>query len=320
MKRAKPSSSKSSSSKAKLREVRSRADLLDLQRSMASAIFRPLTPGWRMQARLPGGTNMRAAATEFIKPNDRLSSFERLEIYNRQYWFRLLDCLYEDYPGLLAVLGEKRFLRCVRAYLVHHPSDSFALRDLGSRLEQFLRDEPQWSGPHQALALDMVRFEWAQVVAFDGASKPPITTDEILDTPSDKLRLGLQPYLSLLKLDYAVDDFVIALKQRATDGLRGEASNAFDSAPKAVRRKRRIRLPARSRVFLAVHRHENRLYFKRLEAEAFAILIALSQGVTVADACMEVLSSSGENEVNWAPKLQAWFQNWAALGWLCRAK
>ena len=111
MKRAKPSNSSNSNSKAKLREVRSRADLLDLQRSMASAIFRPLTPAWRMQSRLPDGNNMRAAASEFIKPNDRLSSFERLEIYNRQYWFRLLDCLYEDYPGLLAVLGEKRFLR-----------------------------------------------------------------------------------------------------------------------------------------------------------------------------------------------------------------
>ena len=318
MKRAKPSSSNSSSSKANLREVRSKADLLDLQRSMAQAIFRPLTPRWRMRANLPDGNDMRAAASEFIKPNDRLSSFERLEIYNRQYWFRLLDCLYEDYPGLLAVLGEKRFLRCVRPYLARYPSDSFALRDLGSRLEQFLRDEPQWSGPHQALALDMARFEWAQVIAFDGPSKPPITTDQILDTPADTLRLGLQPYLSLLKLDYAVDDFVIALKQRATDGLRGEASNAVDSAPKAVRRKQRIRLPARTRIFLAVHRHDNRLYFKRLEAEAFAILTALSRGVTVADACMEAISPSAESEVNWAPKIQAWFQNWAALGWLCR--
>jgi hypothetical protein len=319
MKRAKPSSS-NSSSKPKLREVRSRADLLELQRAMASAIFRPLTPAWRMQTRLPDGNNMRAAATEFIKRNDRLSSFERLEIYNRQYWFRLLDCLYEDYPGLLAVLGERRFLRCVRAYLARYPSDSFALRDLGSRLEQFLREEPRWSGPHQALALDMVRFEWAQVVAFDGPSKPPITTDQILDTPPDKLHLGLQPYLSLLRLDHAVDDFVIALKQRATDGLRGEASNAFDSAPKAVRRKQRIRLPERTPTYLAVHRHENRLYFKRLEAEAFAILTALSRGVSVADACMEALSSSAASEVNWAPKIQAWFQNWAALGWLCRAR
>ena len=320
MKRAKPLSSSKSTSKAKLREVRSRADLLDLQRSMANAIFRPLTPAWRMQGRLSDGSNMRAVASAFIKPNDRLSSFERLEIYNRQYWFRLLECLYEDYPGLLAVLGEKRSQMCVKAYLTRYPSNSFALRDLGSRLEQFLRDEPQWSGPRQALALDMVRFEWAQVVAFDGPSKTPITTDQILDTPPDKLRLSLQPYLSLLGLDYAVDDFVIALKQRATDGLRGEASNAFDSAPKAARRKQRIRLPARTRIYLVVHRHENRLYFKRLQAEAFAILTSLHRGVTVADACMEAISSSPEKEVNWAPKIQAWFQNWAALGWLCRAK
>ena len=319
MKRSKPSNS-SNSSKPALREVRSKADLLDLQRAMANAIFRPLTPRWRMQSQLADGRNVRTEVSGFIKPNDRLSSFERLEIYNRQYWFRLLDCLYEDYPGLLAVLGERKFLKCVRAYLTRHPSDSFALRDLGSRLEQFLRDEPQWSAPREALALDMVRFEWAQVLAFYGPSKPPITTDEILDTPPEKLRLELQPHLSLLELRYAVDDFLIALKKRATDGLRGEASNAFESAPKAAVRRKRIRLPARADIYLAVHRHDNRLYFKRLESEAFAILSSLNRGVTVADACVEAISSSKRKNGDWAPLIQGWFQNWAALGWLCRAK
>lgn len=319
MKRSKPSNS-SSSSKPALREVRSKADLLGLQRAMAYAIFRPLTPRWRMQSQLADGRNVRTEVSGFIKPNDRLSSFERLEIYNRQYWFRLLDCLYEDYPGLLAVLGERKFLKCVRAYLTRHPSDSFSLRDLGSRLEQFLRDEPQWSAPREALALDMVRFEWAQVLAFDGPSKPPITTDEILDTPPEKLRLELQPYLSLLELRYAVDDFLIALKKRATDGLRGEASNAIESAPKATVRRKRIRLPARADIYLAVHRHDNRLYFKRLESEAFAILSSLNRGVTVADACVEAISSSKRKHGDWAPLIQGWFQNWAALGWLCRAK
>ena len=29
-------------------------------------------------------------AAQFIKPNDRLTSFERLQIYNQQYWWRLL--------------------------------------------------------------------------------------------------------------------------------------------------------------------------------------------------------------------------------------
>ena len=54
------------------------------------------------------GRNLRAEAAEFIKPNSRLSSFERLEIYNRQYWFRLLDCLYDDYPGLLDGAGRAK--------------------------------------------------------------------------------------------------------------------------------------------------------------------------------------------------------------------
>jgi hypothetical protein len=320
MKRSKPSSFRSSTSPPEPRKVRSRADLLDLQRAMAGAILRPLDARWRMQRRLEDGRNLRAEASEFIKPNDRLSSFERLEIYNRQYWFRLLDCLYDDYPGLLAVLGQRKFLKFATAYLERYPSDSFALRDLGARLEQFLREEPQWSAPREALALDMVRFEWAQVVAFDGLSKPPITPDEILDTPPGKLRLELQPYLSILALRYAVDDFLIALKRRSTDGLRGEASNAVESAPKASGRKKPVRLPARMDVDLAVHRHDNRLYFKRLEPEAFAILSALSRGATLEDACVEAIASSKRGDVDWTARIKEWFQNWAALGWLCRAK
>jgi hypothetical protein len=302
------------------RKVRSRADLLDLQRAMACAIFRPLNSRWRMQSRSEDGRNLRAEAAEFIRPNDRLSSFERLEIYNRQYWFRLLDCLYDDYPGLLAVLGERKFLKFARAYLVRYPSDSFALRDLGARLEQFLREEPQWSAPREALALDMVRFEWAQIVAFDALSNPPITTDEILDTRPGKLRLELQPYVSLLALRYAVDDFLIALKKRINDGMRGEASNAVDSAPKAAVRKKRVRLPARADIHLAVHRHDNRLYFKRLEPEAFSILSGLDRGLTLDNACLQAIASSKRKEEDWTAQIRAWFQNWSTLGWFSRAK
>ena len=84
---------------------------------------------------------------EFIKPNDRLTSFERLEIYNRQYWFRLLDCLYDDYPGLLAVLGERKFLKFATAYLDDIPRIRLPCVILGARLEKFLREEPHWSAP-----------------------------------------------------------------------------------------------------------------------------------------------------------------------------
>ena len=62
--------------------------LMELQRTMARAVMQPLTRTERMQRKAPGGGKMSAYASRFIKPNDRLTSFERLEIYNRQYWFR----------------------------------------------------------------------------------------------------------------------------------------------------------------------------------------------------------------------------------------
>ena len=187
---------------------------------MASAIFRPLTERDGMQPRWMDGRLTKEIAAQFIRPNDRLTSFERLEIYNRVYWFRILDCLYDDYPGLRAILGEKKFMRLATAYLAKYPSSSFTLRNLGQHLESFLREEPRWIAPREELARDMARFEWAQVVAFDDAAEPSITTDDVLDTPPSKLRLRLQPYLSLLELNYAVDKFLLAVKKREAAVLR----------------------------------------------------------------------------------------------------
>jgi len=85
---------------------------------MASALFRPLNARWGMQKTWTDGRPAREVAAEFIKPNDRLNSFERLEIYNRQYWFRVLDCLHDDYPGLRAILGTKKFTQLALS-LIH---------------------------------------------------------------------------------------------------------------------------------------------------------------------------------------------------------
>jgi hypothetical protein len=286
---------------------------------MATAVFRPLTTDDRMQADWVDGRAMTEVADSFIRPNDRLTSFERLEIYNRVYWFRVLDCLYDDYPGLRAVLGEKKFMDLITAYLAKYPSVSFTLRNLGSRLERFMREEAKWAGAHQAVALDMVRFEWAQVVAFDDPAKPGITPDDILDARPEKLRLGLQPYLTLLELNYAVDEFLIAVRKSESDVLRNEASNIVEAMPKASRRKKRnVRLPKRQRVHLAVHRFDNMLYYKRLTPEAFAILTAVGDGKTVANACAVALSGSKRKHADWPARIKDWFNDWTSLGWFCR--
>ncbi len=54
------------------------------------------------------------------------------------------------------------------------PSRSFTLRNLGSQLESWLHKHPKWAGKKQALALDIVKLEWAEIEAFDGKAEPPL--------------------------------------------------------------------------------------------------------------------------------------------------
>ena len=284
---------------------------------MAGAIMRPLTPRERMPRRWRNGQSMQQFAGRFIKSNDRLTSFERLEIYNRQYWFRILSSFFEDYPGLRAVLGDRKFEELARAYLTRHPSASFTLRNLGSRLEKFLKAEPRWITPQKTLAMDMARIEWAAVVAFDGEARPVVTPNELLGLKPSEIRLRLQPYITLLELSHPVDDFLIAMKR---DGaLRGEASNAMDEQRKRPKHRSFFRLKPKV-IHLAVHRSENSIYYKRLEPEAFHILQSLSKGATLERACLRAFRSAPSPVEDWPSKARKWFQNWASLGWFCRAK
>lgn len=108
-------------------------NLLELQRRMAEDVRRPLTADYEMHRATEDGQSTAEIAASYISPNARLSSFERLEIYNRQYWFRLVSAVIEDFPTLNAVIGTKRFDALILVYLQENPSTSWTLRDLGAK-------------------------------------------------------------------------------------------------------------------------------------------------------------------------------------------
>jgi hypothetical protein len=92
-------------------------NLLELQRRMSFDVTRPLTADFEMQRETEDGSSVQEMLAAYVKPNDRLSSFERLEIYNRQYWFRVIGAVSEDFPALQSVMGTKMFDSMVLAYL-----------------------------------------------------------------------------------------------------------------------------------------------------------------------------------------------------------
>jgi len=290
------------------KRIASTGDLRSFQRMMATAVTRPLTSSDGLQSKWIDGRPMDKVASEFVKPNDRLSSFERLQLYNRMYWFRLYDAIQDDCPGLRAVLGDRVFWRLAQAYLEARPSRSFTLRNLCSRLVDFIRENPRLTAPRTALALEVARFEWAQTVAFDGEALPVLEAADFAALPPTRLRIGLQPYLTLLELRHPIDTFVISVKRR--DAMRSEASNTPGAAT-AARPVARPSTPRALRTWVAVHRHNNRLFYKRLDPAAFRILDALSRGLTLARAVAAAGPGARPAQV------RKWFTAWMALGWFC---
>ncbi|HVZ19134.1 MAG TPA: putative DNA-binding domain-containing protein, partial [Terriglobales bacterium] len=245
------------------------------------------------------GHSMNETAKSIIKPNSHLTSFERLEIYNRQYWFRVISSLGDDFDGLLAILGEKQFQKLVVAYMNDCPSTSFTLRNLGSKLENWLAGHLDYVKDMEGLSLDMVKLQWAEVEAFDAEALPKVSTEDLSQLGDDP-SLQLQPYLRLLELRYPVHDFLLGIRER-----------------KSTRRVSTRFLPKSQMTHIVVHRLDNSVVFEQVDTQAFAILIALQMGRAVSDA-LSVADWSGYNEEEISNKIHNYFARWASLGWFCQ--
>jgi hypothetical protein len=286
--------------------------LKSVQKLMAEAVMRPLDEQMQMQSTSAGGGDMHEESAAFISPGKHLSSFERLQIYNQQYWFRLIDCMYEDFPGLRAVLGDRKFDKLIEAYLTCYPSTSYTLSHIGCKLPQFLKEEPQWGKPQTKLSQQMAEFEVAQILAFDAPALKPISTDDVLHSPAGELRLGVQPFVHLLTLDFALDEFDVArkkmLRQLSEAGVaRGGGRKTSSHGVK------------NERVYLAVHRFDNDIYYKRLRPETFAILSALKAGLSLEMALSTAIDCSQPCDVEQMREAVCqWFAELAQLGWFCR--
>jgi hypothetical protein len=295
-------------------------NLETLQREMAAAVMQPLTPEENMRAHAADGRAMTAVAESFIAPNSRLSACERLEIYNRQYWYRVLDALIEDFRALRAVVGASAFQALSIAYLTAHPSRSFTMRNLGSKLPEWLAANPQFSGRRHRQAMDVARIEWAFVEAWDGADHTPLTLDQIA-TLDGGSRLALQPHLRLIELNYPADDLVLALHDREKRGtseaghMHGDGSEDEDGGnPDAPAKLPKLRPRP---TWLAAHRVDLSVYYRRLQREEFLTLTAIRQGLGLGEA-IEAGFQDSQAPASRRPRLVGeWCTNWAELGWIC---
>lgn len=120
-----------------------------------------------------------AALLALVEGSDALCPAERLQIYTDMYRARLVDVLREDFPRVLAILGDDAFAAVACRYLAWCPSTRPSVRHVGERFADFLGTDP--STPE--ILADLARLEWARVEAFDAPDAEPLRVADLQSVP-----------------------------------------------------------------------------------------------------------------------------------------
>lgn len=264
-------------------------ELTAFQRWFGFAAARPLLPGNRTREKGIRGKSLRREAATRLRSARGMDGFERLAVYNRQYWFRLIGCMQEEFPCTLHVLGLDVFNGwCIR-YLAAHPSRSPYLSNLDHGFPAFLAK--RYRGRDRAKVLEAAAHDRAFSRAFDGADGAPPGADW---NPGD-VKIGLAPHVTPLWLHW--DFSAYRPLCRADEPLTGRFP---------------LRRIARG---VCVYRRGPTVYEMAISRSQYRLLEALARPRTPARLFRAVEREAPPRELReMERRLASWFRDWTALG------
>ena len=234
-----------------------------------------------------------------VLPSKLLNSVDRLSIYGNMYFSRLIEILTEEFPTVEHLLGKELFGKVVRDYVTLHPSAHYSLTRLGSKFPTYLADEVD-DLPYREFVADVATVERAMEDAFDARRVEPIPFEDLTAIPIERwgdVRLQTIPALRLLQLDYPVNTYITA-----------------------VRENRHMDIPAAAPAYVAVYRHNYRVWRVDLDAQRFTLLTALQQGESLGSALDLCASLPEADPAGLMDAVSVWFRKWTSEGLFCGAK
>ena len=228
-----------------------------------------------------------------VLPSQQLNSVERLSIYGEMYFWRLTEILAEEFPTVQHLLGKEVFGKVVRDFVSRHPSTHYSLTRLGSKFPAYLADEAD-DIPDREFVADVATVERAMEDVFDARRAEPIQFEDLTAIPIERwgdVRLQTIPALRLLQLDYPVNTFITA-----------------------VREDRHMDIPAAAPAFVAVYRHNYRVWRIDLDGQRFTLLAALHQGESLGSALDLCASLPEADPAGLMDAVSGWFREWTSEG------
>lgn len=280
--------------------MRNKGELVSLQRSFADLIRRPLESDDKLMDD--------PRIEPMIEPNHRLSARERLELYSRQYWWRIRDSFDEDFSTLKSVLGGEKYYEIRDRYLEEYPSISFTLRNLGARLPSFLEGIELDDNALKTRAIEAATYDWAKIVAFDAAEFARLTAANIQSRNFSRRILTLQPFVVPVRLSFelpaAEDCGEVPMNNQESVG----ATQDFGSGKSSDST---VRLRDETR-FLILHRQNEKLFLKPSSRNEHFLLSSFIKGSSLINVFSIIAGGIDVSE----GEIDSFFESWVRMGWL----
>lgn len=277
------------------------AQLKEIQNWFGSIIVRPIDRQNKMMPISPSGVLMEDEACRYISPSPTLKPDQRIELYNQQYWWRLLSIMQDNFPLLARLFGHTDFNEAIaEPYLVKYPPRHWSLNFLGDRLLYWIEED--YIEDDKDLVRDAALLDYSFLMSFLASEKPSLNLQETDPDEISEKPLFLQPHLFLFAFD---GDMIRLRKEMLKESVEHWVEHDF---PALDRTEKHYYVLYRN-TYLNVNAEE-------IDALEFEALQLFRKGISI-DAFCEWIEALEPDKAEKAEKaLPAWFQRWSAHAWL----
>lgn len=237
--------------------------------------------------------------TETIHPSiqstERLSSFERMQLYSQSYWLRLRSAVQDDFPLVVRLFSEHDFYHSLAMpYLLDTPPVSWDIHTVSHGFVPWLKKN--YHPDDRNLVLDAAYLDQAYLNAFFTKSKNRRKNIHI----SSKKNI-LQPHVQLFSFPYHLPQWRDRFLEKDPTYW-----TQHDFPPLAKEK---------APYYFAIFRSPKlKIDWKELTHGAFITLSLLQEGKTIEDACQHLEREDVRIQKEVEENIVFWMQEWALYG------